>query len=107
MFAAGISTVRAMAFYVYILASRRNGTLYIGSTDSLTRRTWEHQAGEIPGFTSRYGVKALVWFERHESRREAFLRERRMKKWDRAWKIEMIERFNPAWRDLSEQFEPA
>ena len=93
-----------MAFYVYILASQRNGTLYTGSTDQIERRAWQHQAGDTPGFTSRYGVKHLVWFEVHTTREEAFRRERAIKKWNRQWKIEMIERSNPAWRDLSECF---
>jgi putative endonuclease len=95
-----------MSFYVYILASQRNGTLYTGSTDSLTNRVWEHQHSVRPGFTSKYGVKQLVWFERHGSREDAFRRERRIKKWERLWKIRMIERFNPSWRDLSEDFQP-
>jgi putative endonuclease len=72
-----------MSFYVYILASRRNGTLYIGMTDDLVRRTWEHRNGLVPGFTSRYGVKLLVWYESHESRETAFARERGLKKWNR------------------------
>jgi putative endonuclease len=95
-----------MAFYVYILASQRNGTLYTGSTDSLAKRVWEHQEGVRPGFTSKYGVKRLVWFEQHGSREDAFRRERRIKKWERLWKIRMIERLNPGWRDLSEEFQP-
>lgn len=95
-----------MAFYVYVMASRRNGTLYIGHTDDLTRRVIEHREGAIPGFTCRYGVKTLVFWEEYESRDEAFRRERAMKKWNRAWKLELIERFNPGWRDLLETFEP-
>ena len=89
-----------MPFYVYILASQRNGTLYIGSTDSLVRRVGEHREGLIPGFTCRYGVKWLVWFETFETRDDAFRRERQMKVWRRAWKIELIEKTNPGWRDL-------
>ena len=89
-----------MAFYVYILASRRNGTLYIGSTDSIVRRVGEHREGLIPGFTSRHGVKQLVWYEAFETRDDAFRRERQMKVWRRAWKIELIEKTNPGWRDL-------
>lgn len=95
-----------MALYVYILASQRNGTLYIGQTDSLTRRIFEHRTGEIPGFTSKYGVKLLVWYQQFETREAAFARERAMKKWNRAWKIELIERFNPGWRDLYDDLEP-
>ncbi|MDO8295240.1 MAG: GIY-YIG nuclease family protein [Caulobacter sp.] len=89
-----------MAFYVYILASRRNGTLYIGSTDDLSRRTWEHREGIRAGFTKKYGVHLLVWHQAFDTREGAFRRERQMKKWNRAWKIELIERSNPGWRDL-------
>ena len=89
-----------MAFYVYILASQRNGTLYIGSTDSLVRRVTQHREGLTPGFTTRYGVKTLVWYETFDSRDDAFRRERQMKVWRRAWKIELIEKTNPGWRDL-------
>ena len=89
-----------MAFYVYILASGRNGTLYIGSTDSLVRRVSEHREELTPGFTSRYGVKMLVWYETFDTRDDAFRRERQMKVWRRAWKIELIEKTNPGWRDL-------
>ena len=89
-----------MAFYVYILASERNGTLYIGSTDSLVRRGSEHREELTPGFTSRYGVKRLVWYEAFDTRDDAFRRERQMKVWRRAWKIELIEKTNPGWRDL-------
>jgi putative endonuclease len=90
-----------MSFFVYILASRRNGTLYIGMTDNLARRVWEHQSGAIPGFTKKYGVKLLVWYEAHDSRESAFRRERQIKKWNRAWKLRLIERVNRAWRDLT------
>jgi putative endonuclease len=92
-----------LAFYVYILASQRNGTLYIGHTESLSRRVWEHQTGDIPGFTAKYGVKLLVYYEAFETRAAAFHRERAMKKWRRLWKLELIERFNPGWRDLFEE----
>ncbi len=88
-----------MAFFTYIVASQRNGTLYIGSTDDLARRVWEHQEKHRVGFTARYGVALLVWYEVHDTREAAFLRERQMKKWNRAWKIALIERFNPGWRD--------
>jgi putative endonuclease len=90
-----------MSFFVYILASRRNGTLYIGMTDNLARRVWEHQSGAITGFTKKYGVKLLVWYEAHDSRESAFRRERQIKKWNRAWKLRLIERVNRAWRDLT------
>ena len=91
-----------MAFYVYMLASRRNGTLYIGMTDDLLKRTWQHRHGVVAGFTRDYGVKTLVWFEQHESRESALIRERRMKRWNRAWKLKLIESGNPNWLDLSE-----
>jgi putative endonuclease len=89
-----------VAFYVYILASRRNGTLYVGMTDDLGRRIWQHKEGQLPGFTRRYGVKTLVWYEVHASREAAFLRERAIKKWNRQWKIELIEAANPDWTEL-------
>jgi putative endonuclease len=92
-----------MSFFVYILASRRNGTLYIGMTDNLARRIWEHKSGAVPGFTRKYGVKMLVWYEVHETRESAFQRERQLKKWNRAWKLALIERSNPSWRDLSDE----
>ena len=90
-----------MSFFVYILASRRNGTLYPGMTDNLARSTWEHQTGVVAGFTKKYGVKTLVWYELHESRESAFQRERQLKKWNRAWKFKLIESANPDWRDLT------
>jgi putative endonuclease len=92
-----------MSFFVYMLASQRNGTLYIGMTDNLARRVWEHQTVVVPGFTKRYGVKILVWYELHESRESAFQRERQVKKWNRAWKLQLIERLNPSWRDLRQE----
>ncbi len=95
-----------MSFFVYILASRRNGTLYTGMTDDLIRRAWEHRTGVVPGFTKKYGVKLLIWYEVHESRETAFQRERQIKKWNRTWKLEMIERSNPSWRDLGNELGP-
>lgn len=95
-----------MRFFVYILASRRNGTLYVGMTDNIGQRVWQHRTGAIPGFTKKYGVKVLVWYETHETRDSAFLRERQIKKWNRAWKLELIERLNPDWRDLADELEP-
>ncbi|HEY9219398.1 MAG TPA: GIY-YIG nuclease family protein [Phenylobacterium sp.] len=95
-----------MSFWIYILARERNGTLYIGQTDNLNRRVWEHQTGAIPGFASKYGVKRLVYWEEYETRSAAFARERAMKKWNRAWKLELIERFNPGWKDLAEDLSP-
>ena len=91
-----------MAFYVYILASRRNGTLYIGMTDNLIQRVWMHRNSVLPGFTKRYRVKTLVWYEQHETREAALTRERQMKNWNRAWKIQAIENMNPLWSDLYE-----
>jgi putative endonuclease len=95
-----------MAFFVYILANKRNGTLYVGMTDDLVKRVWQHHNDVIPGFTERYGVKTLVWHETHESRESAFARERQLKKWNRAWKLELIEKTNPAWRDLADELVP-
>jgi len=92
-----------MSFFVYILASQRNGTLYVGMTDDLVRRAWEHRNGVVPGFTKMHGVKQLVWYEVHETRETAFQRERQLKKWNRAWKLALIERSNSAWRDLFEE----
>ena len=92
-----------MAFYTYIVASRRNGTLYIGSTEDMANRAEEHRAKTREGFTAKYGVNILVWCQAHDTRGAAFTQERRMKKWNRAWKIALIERFNPGWRDLSSQ----
>ncbi len=91
-----------MSFYTYILASKRNGTLYTGHTDDLGQRVSDHKSGSIPGFTAKYGITLLVWFEEHGSRDEAFRRERQIKEWKRSWKIEMIERLNPRWLDLLE-----
>jgi putative endonuclease len=92
-----------MSFFVYILTSRRNGTLYVGMTDNLVRRLWEHWNGLIPGFTKKYGVKMLVWYELHGTRENAFQRERQLKKWNRAWKLRLIEEMNPQWRDLADE----
>lgn len=95
-----------MAFYVHILASQRHGTLYTGHTDSIHHRMWEHRRQMRPGFTAKYGVKRLVWFESFETRQGTFTRERAIKTWNRAWQIEMIERFNPGWRDLYDERRP-
>jgi putative endonuclease len=82
------------------LASRRNGNLYCGVTSNLIKRVWEHREGLAEGFTKQYGVKTLVWFESHEEAKEAITREKQIKEWKREWKLEMIERSNPYWRDL-------
>jgi putative endonuclease len=96
-----------MAFYVYILASQRNGTLYTGSTDSIVTRTSQHRQSLGQGFTAKYGVHLLVWFEAHDTRGGAFRREHQIKKWNRVWKLELIERFNLEWRDLFDDlFQP-
>jgi putative endonuclease len=91
-------------FHTYIMASARNGTLYVGHTDSLVRRIQEHRLGLIPGFTQKHGCKVLVWFEAYETREGARARERRIKEWRRLWKLELIEKENPDWADLFEAF---
>ena len=85
---------------VYLLASRRKGTLYVGVTSNLVKRVWEHKSDLVDGFTKRYGVHTLVWFEAHESMETAIARERAIKAWKRRWKVEMIEHANPGWKDL-------
>lgn len=85
---------------VYILASRFNGTLYVGVTSDLTKRVWEHKQDLVEGFTRKYGVHTLVYFEMHKEIAEAIRREKQIKKWNRAWKIELIEKTNPNWKDL-------
>ena len=87
-------------FYVYLLASKPYGTLYIGMTTDLARRVWEHKIKAVRGFTKQYGVDRLVWFETHDSAQAAKLRERQIKEWNRDWKINLIERDNPRWIDL-------
>ena len=91
---------RAKQFAVYILASRRNGTLYTGVTSDLLKRVWQHKEGFVDGFTKDYGVAMLVWFELHESAESAITREKQIKKWNRAWKLRLIEDKNPYWNDL-------
>ena len=88
------------AYYVYILASRRNGTLYIGVTSDLPRRVWEHKEGFVSGFTKEHSIKTLVWHEQHDNPEAAITREKQIKKWNRAWKVELIEAQNPYWNDL-------
>ena len=85
---------------VYIMASARNGTLYIGVTSDLLARSWQHRNHLVDGFTQRYRVATLVWYELHATMDQAISREKRLKKWNRAWKIELIEKVNPYWRDL-------
>jgi putative endonuclease len=90
-----------MKGYVYILASRRNGTLYTGVTKDLASRLFEHQNELTPGFTSQYAVKILVWFEEHDLLTSAITREKTIKKWPRQWKLNLIEQSNPDWSDIS------
>jgi len=89
-----------MQFYTYMLASKRNGTLYIGMTRDLVRRVWEHKTHVVPGFTNDHSVTLLVWFEAHATAEAAITREKRLKRYKRQWKIELIEAANPTWRDL-------
>jgi putative endonuclease len=93
-----------MAFYTYIMASQRNGTLYTGSTDTMSKRVWEHKEKVRGGFTAQHNVNMLVWYEIHDTREGAFRRERQIKKWNRLWKLRLIEEFNPGWHDLAERF---
>jgi putative endonuclease len=88
---------------VYILASGWDGTLYVGVTSDLIKRVWEHKNDLIEGFTKTYRVHNLVWFEQHETMESAILRERAIKEWNRAWKIELIEESNQSWQDLYPQ----
>ena len=88
---------------VYILASKRNGTLYLGVTSNLVQRIWQHKNDYVEGFTKRYGVHTLVWFEGHESMESAIAREKAIKEWKRVWKVELIENGNPTWRDLNDE----
>ena len=85
---------------VYILASKKDGTLYIGVTSDLVKRIWEHKQNLVDGFTKRYGVHLLVWYELHENMESAIVREKQMKDWKRIWKLELIENKNPGWLDL-------
>jgi len=85
---------------VYILCSKRNGTLYTGVTSNLPKRIYEHKHNLVDGFTKKYCVHSLVWFERHESADEAITREKQIKKWNRKWKLELIDEKNPEWNDL-------
>ncbi|MEZ5828613.1 MAG: GIY-YIG nuclease family protein [Hyphomicrobiales bacterium] len=90
-------------FYVYILAKHRHGALYVGVTNDLVRRTFEHREGLAPGFTKRLGIKQLVYFEQHATPAAAIQREKTMKHWSRAWKIRTIEKMNPTWADLYDE----
>ncbi len=92
--------MREHCYYVYMLASQRNGTLYVGVSNDVLRRAWEHRNDLVEGFTKKYGVHILVWFEIFEDINAAIAREKRLKKWNRAWKIKLIEQHNSGWNDL-------
>ncbi|HYA13660.1 MAG TPA: GIY-YIG nuclease family protein [Syntrophales bacterium] len=89
-------------FYVYILCSKRNGTLYIGVTSDLIKRVYEHKNKLVGGFSKKYNVHRLVWYEMHETAEGAIIREKQIKKWNRQWKLNLVERVNPEWDDLYE-----
>ncbi|WP_343520372.1 GIY-YIG nuclease family protein [Sphingomonas sp.] len=93
--------------FVYIMASRRNGTIYIGVTSDLPKRVWEHRNGVVEGFTKRYGCKLLVWYQAFDSLDAARHRELQMKEWKRAWKLREIEGLNPEWNDLFDSLAPS
>jgi len=99
----GVRERVAVAYFVYILASQKRGTLYVGVTNDVARRGREHREGAAPGFTKRYGVRRLVHIETFEDVRDAIHREKRIKAWNRAWKIALIEKDNPDWDDLYER----
>ena len=90
----------AKAYCVYLMASRRNGTLYLGATSDLIKRVYQHKTAAADGFTKQYRIDRLVWYEQHQSATGMVTRERQLKGWKRAWKIELIETLNPTWRDL-------
>jgi putative endonuclease len=94
---------RDKQFCVYILASARNGTLYTGVSSDLIKRIWQHKDDEADGFTKKYRVHTLVWFELHENAESAIRREKQIKEWKRKWKLELIEKSNPTWRDLYDE----
>ena len=89
--------------YVYILASKRNGTLYVGVTSDLIKRIYEHKQNLVEGFTNKYNVHELVYYEVHSDIEAAILREKKIKKWNRRWKLRLIEEMNPEWRDLYQE----
>ena len=91
------------SYYIYILASRRNGTLYIGVTSDLIKRVWQHKNKFVEGFTEKYGVDKLVYYEQIEDAENALRREKRLKKYNRKWKMDIIEKLNPDWKDLYEE----
>ncbi|AMP11551.1 GIY-YIG catalytic domain protein [Collimonas arenae] len=89
-----------MASYVYVMSNKLRGTLYIGVTSDLIKRTWQHKEAFVDGFCEKHGLKSLVWYEIHEDVTEAIKREKQLKKWNRMWKIHLIEQSNPNWQDL-------
>jgi len=93
-------------FYVYLLASKPYGTLYVGVTSDLMKRVFEYRSKAVPGFAARYGVNTLVWFEAHASIEAAIRREKQIKQWKREWKFNLIERANPYWTDLYDNLNP-
>ena len=95
-----------MTYYIYILASKRNGTLYIGVSNNLERRIYEHKNHLIKGFTEKYNVHMLVYFEQTDNIQSALQREKQLKKWNRKWKLNLIEKMNPDWKDLSRNWIP-
>ena len=98
----GCSDNRPVQYFVYLMASRRNGTLYVGVTNDLVRRVHEHKNGLVEGFTDRYGIKLLVWFDSTPSVEAAIQKEKQIKNWRREWKIALVEKTNPEWADLYE-----
>jgi len=94
-----------MEYYLYILASKKNGTLYTGLTNNLKKRVWEHKQNLVPGFTKKYNVHHLAYFEKFHDVYSAIAREKRIKKWKRQWKINLIEQMNPDWNDLYDNFD--
>jgi putative endonuclease len=95
-----VRRMREHLYFVYLLASRRNGTLYVGVTNDVIRRSWEHRSDLVEGFTKKYGVHILVWFEAHDDIHAAITREKQIKGWNRSWKIKLIEKHNSGWNDL-------
>ena len=91
-----------MSYYVYILASRRDGAIYVGVTNDIVRRVYEHRIKTVPGFTSKYNITQLVWYEVYDDPTSAISREKELKKWKRSWKVALIEAQNPLWKDLYE-----
>lgn len=96
--------MREHLYFVYLLASQRNGTIYVGVTNNLLRRTWEHKNALVDGFTKKHGVNILVWYEVHQDIHAAIAREKRLKRWNRAWKLRLIEEKNSGWNDLTGNF---